>query len=117
MVEVLTTVLETKEFSNQARGLLSEDELSGLISHLAQNPDAGTLMRGTGGVRKLRWKKEGVGKSGGVRVIYYHHDLTIPLFLLSIYGKSQKGSLSKAERNQLKKVTTAIVEAYRRNRK
>jgi hypothetical protein len=117
MLGIPTTVLETSEFSKQAEGLLSEEELPELIGYLAEYPEAGVRMRGTGGVRKLRWKRSGTGKRGGVRVIYYYHGPTIPLFLLSLYGKGQKNTLSKAECNQLKKVTAAIVEAYRRNGK
>ena len=51
-------------------------------------------MQGTGGIRKLRWAKSGEGKSGGVRVIYYFHSESMPLFLLSLFGKNEKANLS-----------------------
>lgn len=69
-------------------------------------------MEGTGGVRKLRWKIENKGKSGGVRIVYYYHNEKIPLFLLSVFGKSEKANLSKDERNILKKLVKKIVKTY-----
>ncbi|MBY6239538.1 type II toxin-antitoxin system RelE/ParE family toxin [Vibrio harveyi] len=71
-------------------------------------------MQGTGGVRKLRWAKEGGGKSGGVRVIYYYHSEDIPLFMLSLFGKNEKANLSKAECNVLNKLTKILADSYRR---
>ena len=47
-------------------------------------------MTGTGGIRKLRWSAQGKGKSGGVRVIYYYYNKSIPLFLLTVFGKGEK---------------------------
>lgn len=58
-------------------------------------------MEGTGGVRKLRWRKGNRGKSGGVRVIYYFHSEAMPLYLLTVFGKNERANLSKAERNAL----------------
>ena len=52
--------------------------------HLAARPKAGVLIEGTGGVRKLRWARDGRGKSGGVRVIYYFHSEAMPLYLLTM---------------------------------
>jgi hypothetical protein len=67
-----------------------------------------------GGIRKLRWKREGSGKSGGVRVIYYFHDDRYPLFLLTLFGKSEKANISKAERNILAKLSGELLNAYRK---
>ena len=69
-------------------------------------------MRGTGGIRKLRWKRVGTGKSGGVRVIYYFYNTRYPLFLLTIFPKSEKVNLSQAERNALRKLTSILIETY-----
>ncbi len=81
------TIVELPEYKKRVEKLLSEDENKQIISYLAEHPKAGVLMQGTGGVRKLRWAKEGGGKSGGVRVIYYYHNEDIPLFMLSLFGK------------------------------
>jgi hypothetical protein len=69
-------------------------------------------MQGTGGIRKLRWSAKGKGKSGGVRVIYYFHNGTMPLFLLTLFGKGEKANLSKAERNELAKLTSLLRKIY-----
>ena len=68
-------------------------------------------MVGTGGIRKLRWSREGMGKSGGARLIYYFHDLRIPLYLLSIFGKNEKVKLSGSEANGLSKLVGLLLKA------
>ena len=108
----MITVVELPEFIRRSERLLKEGERKNIINYLAAHPAAGTVMKGTGGIRKLRWKKEGSGKSGGVRVIYYYHNQQIPLFLLTVFGKSEKANLSKAERNELAKLTRILIESY-----
>ncbi|KAA0227920.1 addiction module toxin RelE [candidate division KSB1 bacterium] len=103
------TIAELPEFSRRAQHLLTEEEIDELIEFLAIHPQAGVIMQGTGGVRKLRWARESKGKSGGTRVIYYFHNENIPLFLLTIYGIGEKDNLSKAERNQLAKLVKILV--------
>ena len=83
-----------------------------LVAFLATNPEVGDIVPETGGVRKFRSAIEGKGKSGGVRVIYYFHNEAFPLFLLTVYGKSQKANLSKAERNDLKKLVPRLIKTY-----
>ncbi len=68
--QTLNGVAELPSFIRLADKPLSQDERADLISYLAEHPKAGDLMEGTGGVRKLRWRRGGQGKSGGVRVIY-----------------------------------------------
>jgi mRNA-degrading endonuclease RelE of RelBE toxin-antitoxin system len=67
------TVVETPGFLREAAAALAETERIELVSFLAANPEAGDVMPETGGARKLRWKAQGRGKRGGVRVIYYYH--------------------------------------------
>jgi hypothetical protein len=98
---VLITVAETPEYIRCAGKLLPDAERIEVLEYLAANPKAGDLMRGTGGVRKLRWARGGRGKSGGVRVIYYFHSDVMPLYLLTVFGKNERSNLSKAERNDL----------------
>jgi len=99
------TVAETPEYSRRAARLLSSIEQQALVLALAMNPLAGDLIRGTGGVRKLRWARDGRGKSSGVRVIYYFHSDRAPLYLLTIYGKGEKVDLTDEERNEFAKMT------------
>ena len=79
---------------------------------MATHAKTGDLMTGTGGIRKIRWSAQGKGKSGGVRVIYYYYNKSIPLFLLTAFGKGEKANLSKAERNELAKLTKLMRDSY-----
>lgn len=107
----MQTIAELPEFSSKSAALLSVSDIQALVVHLAEHPRAGALMPGTGGVRKLRWAREGMGKSGGVRVIYYFHDERIPLYLLTVFGKNQKANLTKAQANDLSKLVKLLVHA------
>ena len=93
---------------------MTEDELDGFKHYIASNPKAGALIQGTGGVRKVRWAVGGKGKSGGARVIYYYHNDKIPLFLLTVYVKSRKETVTAQEKSKLRELARAIVETYRR---
>lgn len=107
----MQTVAELPEFIRNAKRLLNAEEIQDLISYLSEHPASGVLMAGTGGVRKLRWAREGMGKSGGVRVIYFFHSDRLPLYLLTIFGKNEKANLSKAEANALSKLVELLVKA------
>src|ERR1039458_4738707 len=89
-------VVETKEFLKRAEPLMSDSERAELVALVGANPEAGEIIPETGGVRKIRWALEGVGKRGGARVIYYYHNERLPVFLLSAYAKNRKADLSQA---------------------
>lgn len=108
----MQTIVELPEFIKRSEKLLSNSENRNIINYLAIHPKAGVLMPGTGGIRKLRWGKEGSGKRGGVRIIYYFHNENIPLFLLTIFGKNEKTNLSKIESNELAKIVRLLVQTY-----
>jgi hypothetical protein len=108
----MQTIAGMPEFIRRAERLLSHEERQDLISHLAVFPKAGVIMSGTGGIRKLQWARQGMGKSGGIRVIYYFHKEQMPLYLLIIFGKGEKANLSKAEHNELAKLVRLLVQAY-----
>lgn len=103
------TVVELETFTKEARDLFSRDEIEGLIAFVANHPDEGKVIPGTGGVRKLRWRARGKGKSSGARVIYFFRDLNMPLYLLTVYGKGEKIDLSMGERNAIRKLVEQIV--------
>ncbi len=107
----MQTIAELPEFIRRVEKLLPARERQALISHLAENPKAGDLIRGTGGIRKMRWAKDGTGKSGGTRVIYYYHSNRIPLYLLTVFGKNEKANLTAAERNALAALVKLLIEA------
>jgi len=108
------TVVETPSFLREALAAISESEKAALILYLATNPEAGVIMPGTGGARKLRWRAPGRGKRGGSRVIYYYHNESKPLFLLNIFAKSEKANLPKAERSDIKALLPRLVAGYER---
>jgi hypothetical protein len=85
-----------------------------MISFVALNPDAGGIMSGIGGYSTIRWKAKGRGKRGGVRVIYYFHDESLPLFLLSVFAKNEKANLTKSEQNEMRMLMPRLVAGYRR---
>jgi hypothetical protein len=91
---------------------MTEDEIAALIDYLAKNPQAGVVVQGTGGVRKVRFAKTGGGKSGGYRVFFYFAGPKWPVFLWAVISKNDAENLSKAERNELAKVTRTIIENY-----
>jgi hypothetical protein len=112
------TVIETPAYLASARDAgLGDDERDAIVTYLARHPDAGDLMPGTGGARKLRFAGRGKGKSGGYRVITFFADEDIPVFLLDIYGKGARANLSPAGRNELRKMLTALPQAWRAQRK
>lgn len=110
----LHAVVETPEFLARARRLLMDAERAALVDYLATNPSAGDLMVGTGDARKLRWAAKGKGKSGGVRAITYFGGGDIPVFLLSVFGKSEKATLTPAERNKLRATLRTLADDYRK---
>ncbi len=84
-----------------------------MIDHIARNPEAGKIIQGTGGARKLRWGRAGGGKSGGVRTIYYYHDSDVPLVLLTIYGKGTKATLSAQEKFAVSEAVGRLKSLFR----
>ncbi len=114
---VSVTVVETPEFLAATHKLMDEAERMLLVDYLASNPTAGDLIAGTGGVRKLRWALEGRGKRGGARVIYFYHNADMPLFALTAYAKNQRANLSERDRNDFRRLTAVLVEAFRRRKK
>jgi hypothetical protein len=108
------TVIETPAFlTSAAEEGISEAERAEIVAYIAANPDAGEMMPGTGGARKVRVAGRGKGKSGGYRVITFYADGNIPVFLLDVYSKASQANLSKADQNELKKVLTALPKAWR----
>ena len=81
--------IEASFFTRYVYEYLSEDEYLGLQNFLIQQPEAGKVVPGSGGVRKIRWAVTGRGKSSGVRVIYYFKKQDDEIWLLTIYSKGE----------------------------
>ncbi len=101
--------VELPSFRNEWKALgLTDTDLRRLQEELLANPQLGSVMQGTGGVRKMRFAFENRGKSGSVRVIYVDFEIREKLYLLTAYPKSEKDNLTKAERNELKKLVEIL---------
>ena len=103
--------VERPSFRNAWKSLgLADGDFRRLQEELLADPRLGSVMQGTGGVRKMRFALENQGKSGSVRIIYVDFVIHEKLYLLTAYPKSEKDNLTKAERNELKKLVE-ILEA------
>ena len=101
----MISFVETKLFTRLVGDYLSDDEYGALQWALAKDPEAGDLVKGTGGVRKVRWSVAGRGKRGGVRVIYYARTHLGEIWMLTIYAKNVAESISA---NVLRQIREAI---------
>jgi len=107
-------VSETHAFRRAAaQAGMSEDDIAALVSFLASHPDAGDVIAGTGGCRKLRWAGRGKGKSGGYRTITFYSGAIMPVYLLTVFGKGEKTNLSDAECNTLRALTKALTAEHK----
>ncbi|EGP48177.1 type II toxin-antitoxin system RelE/ParE family toxin [Achromobacter insuavis] len=89
--------VETPLFTKQITALLSDDEYRGLQMLLVENPERGDLVKGGGGIRKIRYARQGTGKSGGLRAIYYWVSRDDTVYMLVAYPKSRKDGLTREE--------------------
>ncbi len=87
------TIVETPTFVEDAKRLWSEEERGAFCAWLASKPEAGSVIPGSGGCRKVRWFRAGSGKRGGVRVIYFTRISDEEIWLLVIYGKAVVGNI------------------------
>lgn len=89
----MLTVVETPTFAEDADAIWTEEERLGFCTWLAANPEAGDVIRGSGGCRKVRWTASGRGKRGGARVIYFNRAAPDEVWLLLIYTKNVTASI------------------------
>jgi mRNA-degrading endonuclease RelE of RelBE toxin-antitoxin system len=99
--------VETTLFTKLVPRYFSDDEYGVFQKHLAEHPDAGDIIKGSGGCRKVRWAAGGKGKRGGVRIIYYWMGAKDHIYLFVIYGKSEKENLTP---DDLKRVKVLLEE-------
>ena len=97
----MLTVIETPIFLRYAAKVWDETEREAFITWLAEHPDAGDVIPATGGLRKVRWSRSGMGKRGGARVIYMLRTAQGELVLLIVYAKAEHDNLSSAFLRQL----------------
>ena len=108
----MITVVETASFLADAKVCMTEEERTAAISMIAANPDCGALISGGGGIRKVRFAIGGRGKSGGVRIIYYFHSESVPIFLLAVFAKNERANLTRSEISMLGVAAKMLARKY-----
>jgi len=113
----LHEIVETPAYlAAAARAGMTEDDRTTVADFIAANPQAGDLIKGSGGVRKVRVAKPGAGKSGGWRVLTAYVSDTVAVLLVTVYGKNQRGNVSKAEVNEMGKLMKELKAEARGSR-
>ena len=97
-------IIETSVFTKIIQSLMHDEEYRLFQSHLVEVPDAGEIIQGSGGLRKVHWRLEGRGKRGGARIIYYWGTGQNQLFMLYAYAKNEQEDLTKEQLSVLKKL-------------
>jgi mRNA-degrading endonuclease RelE of RelBE toxin-antitoxin system len=102
--------VETPIFTKEVRTLLSDEQYRGLQGALLLRPEQGALIKGSGGLRKIRWGAPGRGKRGGIRVIYYWHEGEEKFYMLFAYPKGTQDDLTP---RQLRLLRQAVREEFK----
>lgn len=100
--DAVLTVIETPTFHRLWPHYWSEEERGEFAAFIAQNPEAGDVVKNSGGVRKVRWARAGSGKSGGVRVIYFNRRANEQVWLLFLYAKNTLDSIAGHKLQEMK---------------
>ena len=95
--------IEAPLFTRRVHEYLTDDEYAALQWALALRPEAGAVIPGSGGIRKLRWAGKGHGKRGGLRVIYYWRDRKGEIWLLTLYAKNEAENIQLHVLRELRK--------------
>src|SRR3954449_1901858 len=95
------SVLEFAAYRRRADQLLTAEQRDAIIDLIAYELRCGDIIPGSGGLRKVRVGRDGIGKRGGARVVYYFYNESFPILLLALYAKNEKGDLTAAEKREL----------------
>ena len=98
----------TSVYVKQVDKILRREERDAMELHVVENPEIHPVVAGTGGVRKARWGRQGKGKRGGVRVIYFYRSSAGVVYFLDIYAKKEKADLTPADKQQLKQLVNRL---------
>ena len=101
-------LFSTRTYERAIRKLLGEEARREMEAAIAAAPDAAPVIRGTGGMRKLRWAGSGRGKRGGIRTVYFYHAGPNSIYLLTAYAKADRENLTPADTRALSRLVTAI---------
>ncbi len=98
----------TRTYERTIRKLLAEDARREMEAAIVAAPEAAPVIRGTGGIRKLRWAGSGRGKRGGIRTIYFWHASAEAVYMLTAYAKTDRDDLTSADRKALARLVSDI---------
>ena len=101
-------IFTTRTYERAVRKLISKADRQKMEEAIVADPGRAPLLRGTGGIRKLRWTGSGRGKRGGIRTIYFHHAGPEVIYMLTAYAKADRDDLTPADRKTLSRLVTAI---------
>ncbi len=113
-IKEVQAVVEMPSYLRMAEAIFSRAEREDIVSMVAADPECGEVMQGTGGFRKVRVGRSGMGKRGGARIVYIFRNEGFPVFLVTAYAKNEKDNLTKRERNELAKRADEIFTKYGR---
>ena len=102
IVDPMLTVVETLLFQKQWPLYWTEEERGEFAAYIAESPDAGAVVPESGGIRKVRWRRAGTGKSGGVRVIYFTRTAEQEVVLLLLYAKAKTDNITGAKLKEIR---------------
>ncbi len=108
----LLTIVETPVFLRQAERVWTAEERGAFVDFIARNPESGDLIPDTGGIRKVRWGRQGSGKRGGARVIYFYYHPDAPLYLLLAYAKAEREDMTPDEKRKVRALAETIKEQH-----
>lgn len=106
----LQTIVELPEFLRRAKAIMTDDEREALVNYIAAKPEAGIALGG--GLRKVRIPREGSGKSGGYRTVYVFGGTHMPIYLVTVFAKNEKGNLTKTEQAAAVALARTLVATY-----
>lgn len=103
------TFIELRGFSQRRQAFLPDDEFRAFQEKLIEDPEAEEMLAGTGGFRKIRWSRPGMGKRGGMRVIYYYVINKGRIYLALLYPKNEQDNLTEDQKKMLKQFADMLV--------
>ena len=106
------TVVETPAYLSKAERIMSEVERAAVVDSISRDPLTGVLIKGSGGLRKMRIGLEGRGKRGGGRVVYWFHSHSYPAVLLWAFAKNEASDMSASQQKRVKVVADALLEEF-----
>ncbi|MFI4938599.1 MAG: type II toxin-antitoxin system RelE/ParE family toxin [Candidatus Berkiellales bacterium] len=104
--------IETSMFTKLSSNYLSDAQYRELQQFLVENPNAGDIIKETGGLRKLRWATGTKGKRGGIRIVYYFYSSKDQIYLMTLYAKNEVSDLSSEDKKTLKKILEKMLKGH-----